>query len=142
MLIGMHPEARAIQIREYMTPVPETIDPELTIVQAAERMFSFGVRHLPVVEGGNLVGILSQRDVAVVQSLPDYDPKRCLVRQAMQPSPFTCGPGAHLDAVAREMAEHKYGAAVVVERDHPSHVVGVFTTVDALRALIDLSREG
>jgi CBS domain-containing protein len=42
---------------------------------------------------------------------------------------------AHLHAVATEMAEHKYGSAVVVEHEHPTKVVGVFTTVDALRAL-------
>ncbi|MEZ4449479.1 MAG: CBS domain-containing protein [Nannocystaceae bacterium] len=128
-----------IKIREYMTPVPETIDPELTIPQAAERMFNLGIRHLPVVQGGNLVGILSERDVSFIQGLADYDAKRCTVAQAMHANPFTCGPEAHLDAVAREMAEHKYGAAVVVDRDHPSHVVGVFTTIDALRALTRLS---
>ena len=45
---------------------------------------------------------------------------------------------AHLHAVASEMAEHKYGTAIVVDREHPGHVVGLFTTTDALRALARL----
>jgi len=128
-------------IRDFMTPVPETIDPDLTLAQAAERMFRLQVRHLPVVRGGNLVGILSQRDVAVLQSIPGCDPATCTVNQAMVPTPFTCGPRAHVHAGAEEMGRHKYGAAVVVARDHRSHVVGVFTTVDALRALASISAE-
>ena len=128
-------------IRDFMTPVPETIAPDLTIAQAAERMFALGVRHLPVVKDGNLVGILSQRDIHLLQTVPGCDPATCPVSQAMIQTPFTCGPRAHLHAVAAEMAEHKFGSAVVVDRDHPSHVVGVFTTVDALRALASLTHE-
>jgi hypothetical protein len=44
---------------------------------------------------------------------------------------FTCGPNAHLRAVAK----HKIGSAVVVDPDTPNEVVGLFTTTDALCAL-------
>ena len=48
---------------------------------------------------------------------------------------FTCGPEAHIHSVATEMADGKFGVAVVVEPDAPLRVVGVFSTIDALRAL-------
>jgi CBS domain-containing protein len=123
-------------IRHFMTVAPETIQADLTLAQARDRMYALGARHLPVVENSVLVGILSDRDIAVADALSGLD--RCSVRQAMTAVPFTCGPDAHLHAVAAEMAEHKYGTAIVVDREHPGHIVGLFTTTDALRALAQL----
>lgn len=128
-------------IRQFMTPAPETIAADLTLAQARERMFRIHARHLPVVQDGELVGILSERDIALVEAI-EGDLARLLVRQAMTPQPFTCGPEARLHAVAEEMAAHKYGSAIVVDREHPGHVIGLFTTVDALRALAQLSGGG
>lgn len=130
---------QAPTIRDYMTPSPVTIAADLTLAQARERMFRSDVRHLPVVDDGELVGILSQRDVALAEALVG-DLERVPVREAMRVPAFTCGPSARLDVVAAAMAAHKYGAAVVVERDDPGRVIGVFTTVDALRALATLCR--
>ena len=127
------------KVREFMTPVPQTIDAELTLSQARQRMYSVKARHLPVVENDALVGILSQRDIAVIEGLKGVDSDKVTVKEAMVPQPFTCGPEAHLHAVAEEMADHKYGAAIVVQSDHPSQVVGVFTTTDAMRALAKLA---
>ena len=123
-----------LTIRQFMTPTPETIATDLTLAQARERMFGLSARHLPVVENGELVGILSDRDISLAEGIGG-DLARLLVRQVMTVQPFTCGPNAHLHAVAAEMAAHKYGSAIVVDRDHPGHVVGLFTTTDALRAL-------
>lgn len=134
----MNPSHEPI-ISEYMTASPETIESDLTLAQAAERMHVNGIRHLPVLKDGNLVGVLSQRDILVLQSVPGCDLDTCPVDQAMVVQPFTCGPKAHVRAVALEMAEHKYGTAVVVDREHPAEVLGVFTTVDALRALNKLA---
>jgi acetoin utilization protein AcuB len=124
-------------IRHYMTVSPETIQADLTLAQARQRMYELAARHLPVVESGELVGILSERDITLAEAL-EGDLERLSVRQAMTARPFTCGPEAHLHAVAEEMAQHKYGTAIVVDRQHPGHVVGLFTTVDALWALARL----
>lgn len=125
-------------VRKYMTAGAHTIDVELTLAEARQRMFQLNARHLPVVDNQELVGILSERDIAIVESLLGATDE-VHIRQAMTPRPFTCGPDAHLHAVAAEMALHKYGAAIIVDPDHPGHVLGMFTTTDALRALAEFS---
>jgi acetoin utilization protein AcuB len=118
-----------------MAPIPATIEPDKTLEQARNIMENFDVRHLPVVNrAGHLVGILSQRDIALAENIGKKG-KEHTVEEAMTAQPFTCGPEAHMHAVATEMADNKYGSAVIVDPDHPSRVVGLLTTTDALRAL-------
>jgi CBS domain-containing protein len=50
-------------VSEYMTPAPEVLQPDRELTEAAELMLQLGVRHLPVVRSGRLVGVLSMRDV-------------------------------------------------------------------------------
>jgi CBS domain-containing protein len=50
-------------VGDYMTPHPETIEPDETTEHAAVLMIHGGFRHLPVVEAGKVVGILSIRDL-------------------------------------------------------------------------------
>ena len=95
-------------------------------------MKKFSIRHLPVLEGGKLVGILTERDVTLVETLRGLNLEEVRVLDAMSPDVFTVGPKASVRQTATEMADHKYGSVVVVDGDH---VAGVFTTVDALRAL-------
>jgi acetoin utilization protein AcuB len=56
-------------IQKYMTPTPHTIGQEQTLQVAHDVMREHGVRHLPVLEGGKLVGLLSQRDLHLVETL-------------------------------------------------------------------------
>lgn len=119
-------------VQEYMTKAPFTIGVDQTLAHAREMMRAHNIRHLPVLSGGRLEGVLSDRDIAVVETLRDVDPAKVTVEEAMTPVVYTVAPSEALAAVAEHMAEHKYGSALVVEH---SKVVGVFTAVDALHAL-------
>jgi acetoin utilization protein AcuB len=122
-------------IREYMTPSPHTIGADQMLDVASELMRKHKIRHLPVLRGGGVVGILSQRDVALISGLPSVTPSEVPVEDVMSEEVYSVGAETPLDEVAATMAAHKYGAALVVaERDH---VIGVFTTIDALHALAD-----
>lgn len=121
-------------IADYMTPSPHSIGVDQPLVHAHHLMRDHHIRHLPVLNAGHLVGILSDRDLAFVENLRDVDAAKVRVDEAMTPTPYAVKKTASLGQVAREMAQHRYGSAVVMENDH---VVGVFTTVDALRALAD-----
>ncbi len=122
-------------IDKSMTPSPCSIGRQETLVHAHELMRSHRIRHLPVLHGGRLVGVISDRDLHIIESLPDVDPKEVTIEEAMSPSVYTVSPQASIQEVVREMAAHKYGCAVVEDN---GKVVGVFTSVDALRAFADL----
>jgi predicted transcriptional regulator len=102
-------------------------------------MHQFDVRHLPVLHGGHLVGVVSSRDIAMVEALPGIDIAQVTVDEAMAEEPWTVTADTELARVAATMAERKIGTAIVVDSQDSDRVVGVFTTTDALRALATLA---
>jgi len=119
-------------VRDVMTPAPITIGRAQTLSDAARRMHEHHIRDLPVLEGGFLFGVLSERDIDLVEGLPDIDPDAVKVEEAMTQDPYRVGPDVTVGEVVRTMAAHKYGSAVVM---HEGRVAGIFTTNDALDLL-------
>jgi acetoin utilization protein AcuB len=126
-------------VRKYMTVSPVVIASGKSLTEAHQLMREKKIRHLPVVDDGRLVGLVSQRDLYLLETLKDVDQGTETVEEAMTPEPYTVGPDVPLDDVAVTMAEHRFGSAVVVER---GAVIGVFTTTDALAALASILRRG
>jgi acetoin utilization protein AcuB len=124
-------------VGDFMTGAPCLIQRHETLATAHRTMREHRIRHLPVLEGLRLVGIVSDRDLHLVETLRDVDPALVRVDEAMTPDPYTVAPGASLLTVARSMAKSKHGSAVVVKG---GRVVGIFTTTDALDALAALVR--
>jgi acetoin utilization protein AcuB len=122
-------------IASYMTVSPHTVGAEQTLGYAHELMREYHIRHLPVLRGGQLVGMLSDRDLALVEKLSDVDPGVLTIEEAMSSEVYTVSPDARLDTVVKEMAIKKLGSAVVVQR---GKVAGIFTMVDACNALAEL----
>jgi len=122
-------------VADYMTPGPHTIGREQSLVAAKQMMEKIHVRHLPVLHGGKLVGVLSDRDLTAVETLPGS--RQMTVEDAMVPDVYVTSGDASLATVAGEMARRHLGSAIVVTG---GDVVGVFTAVDALRALADALR--
>ena len=127
------------EIRRFMTPSPHTISTRQTLAEAHQAMRERGVRHLPVVADGKLVGVVSQRDLYLLETLSGVDVGRELVEEAMSDEPFVVAPDSLLEEVAEAMAKNKHGSALVVES---AALVGIFTSTDALRALVILLRRG
>jgi acetoin utilization protein AcuB len=125
-----------ILVRQYMTPSPHTIGRDQTLDLAAQMMREHHIRHLPVLVGGHLVGMLTERDIALVETLKAVDPTTERVEDAMSQDCYTVTPHDPLPDVAGHMAEHKYGSAVVTEH---GKVVGVLTTVDICRAFAEVA---
>jgi acetoin utilization protein AcuB len=122
-------------VRQYMTTGPHTIGPTRSLATAHKLMRQHQVRHLPVLDGGRIVGLVSERDLAMVESLPGVNPTDVRVEEAMVPNVFTVAPDTPIGEVIETMIARKLGSAVITER---GHVVGVFTTIDALVALHEL----
>jgi acetoin utilization protein AcuB len=119
-----------------MTSSPRTVRPRQTLAEAHRLMRRHRIRHLPVLDRGKLVGIVSQRDLMLIETLPDVNPREVPVEDAMISDVFSVPPGAPLASVASRMAAQKLGAVVIVE---DGQVVGLFTATDACRALAEVA---
>ncbi len=121
-----------MSLRSFMTPSPHTIGATQSLATARALMERHHIRHLPVLDAGQLVGILSERDLLLVGGLPGIDLSRVSVGEAMTPEPRCISPDSSLEWVVTEMAQARLGSIIVVDGES---VVGIFTTIDALRAL-------
>lgn len=121
-----------------MTREVTVVPPELHLDVAYRIMQRKRIRHLPVVAGGVLLGMLSDRDVLLRARMLDdgavlVPPTNC--GAAMTPSPMTCEVDATVDQVVRVMTERKIDAIPVVAGS--GRLVGLVTTTDLLLLLIN-----
>jgi acetoin utilization protein AcuB len=123
-------------VQEWMSRDLLDVKPEDTARAAVEVLLQGGVRHLLVREAGDLVGIVSNRDVIRV-TLSNagrvLDMEGCAVREIMTPSPLvTTTPGASLAQAAGLMRKEGVGALPVMDGDE---LVGIITSDDVLGAV-------
>jgi CBS domain-containing protein len=115
-----------------MTPFPFYVEPGDSVRRAREVMVQHEVRHLPVLEHHQLVGILTDRDIKRALDpdlgLPSRD--ELFVRDVYVPQPYVVDSGAPLDGVLEHMAARHLGSALVTKH---GRLVGIFTAVDACR---------
>lgn len=121
-----------LTMKDVMTEQPITVGRTQTLSVAHEMMRENHCRHLPVLEHGELVGVVTQRDLYFLETIAGVDLTKDKVDDAMGADCYAVGPDARVTEVAAEMSRHKYGCAVVIERDR---VIGIFTATDALRVL-------
>ncbi|MFT3698649.1 MAG: CBS domain-containing protein [Kofleriaceae bacterium] len=117
-----------------MTRQPWTTASTISLTQAREQMHAHRVRHLPVVDDGKLVGLLSERDLSTFEAHGGWQIFR--VRDAMSDPVYSVKATAALSDVARVMSEQKFGSAVVLS--NAGVVEGIFTATDACRALAEI----
>jgi acetoin utilization protein AcuB len=125
-----------LEVRHYMTAGPYVIGSDEPLEKAKQIMREQEIRHLPVLENGAPVGLLSARDIGFLERLPGVVGS-VSVAQVIDRGLYTVGPDTALADAARAMADGKLGYAVVVQE---GRVIGIFTVTDALRALADLAQ--
>jgi acetoin utilization protein AcuB len=130
---------RTILVKDWMTKSPHTIGVSLSLADASNMMKAYKIRHLPVLDGNALVGLVSDRDISMVESLAKLDPDEVPIEEAMSQAPYTVPASEPLEVVARHLAKHKLGSAVVVDANQK--VIGVFTVTDGMRALAEVLSE-
>lgn len=125
-------------VREYMSFEPYTIDAGQSLDSAEDLMRQKGIRHLPVTAKGELIGVISDRDVKMALGIVGSDPQLVKVIDICRDKPFKVSPDAKLHGVLDEMASKLYGSALVVQNEK---LVGIFTTVDVCRAFSEILQQ-
>ena len=127
-------------IKSVMTAFPYSIDIGAPIHEARLFMREHAIRHLPVMENGALVGIVTDRDIKLMLG-PDFaypQESELTVRDVYLDHPYEVNLEEPLDNVLVHMAEHHIGSAIVT-RD--GKLAGMFTVTDACRAFAEHLRE-
>lgn len=122
-------------IQKYMTTLPHTIGFDQPLAKAEKMMHEFHVRHLPVLKAGKLVGILTDRDIKLVESFRDVNPETVRVEEAYTADPYITSPNTLLNEVCENMVAKKYSCVLVCDNNK---LVGIFTWIDALKAFDEL----
>jgi len=125
-------------IHDIMTREVVTVAPGSTLEDACRIMHDRNIRHLPVLEGDRLVGVVTDRDVHSATSALCLAPAppRGLVGEAMSRPPRTASPLDSIDEAARTMRSAKIGCLPVLDGDQ---LVGIVTGIDLLDALLRMT---
>jgi acetoin utilization protein AcuB len=125
-------------VSRFMTSSPWTIERTATLADAHELMSDHKIRHLPVVDNGELCGIISERDLLFYETRSEARPDAVPVELVMTEQPFIVTSDTPLDDVAEIMGTHKYGSVVVLGREG---IEGIFTATDACEAFAQVLRD-
>ena len=132
----------ARSVNEVMTHDPQTVDAGDTLAEAARVMREADVGPVVVLDGGQLVGILTDRDIVVRAVADGRDPQSTLVREACSANLVTLSPDQDVEEAARLMREHDVRRLVVVQDSRPVGIVAIGDLAVALddeSALADIS---
>jgi CBS domain-containing protein len=113
-----------------MTPTPSTVESNASAVDAARLLASENVGSLPVVDGGHLVGMITDRDLVLNVLAKDVDPHQTTVATICSENPIVVTPDDSLDEALQRMAEQQVRRLPVVEDDR---LVGILAQADVSR---------
>jgi len=120
----------AKKIREVMTPAPATIQADRPATEAAQKMKEADAGMIPVMTNGNLLGTVTDRDIALRIVAEGKDPQSTLVGEIASTDPITVAPDEDLDAALEKMAKHQVRRLPVVE---DGRLIGVVAQADVAR---------
>jgi CBS domain-containing protein len=127
---------RDIPIVQVMTPDPATISPQSSAAEARRLLDSNVINHLPVVEDGRLVGILSSSDFLKLHLLDGKLPivSEATVNQIMETKVIVVNKHATLRDAAEKLSVGGFHALPVIDRKR--HLVGMVTSSDLIGVLV------
>ncbi len=118
------------QIRDVMTENPSSCESGTPVAEAAKVMARENVGSVPVVEGGRLVGVVTDRDLVVRLLAEGRDPQSTTVGEVASSQPVTLSPDDGLDQALQLLARHQVRRLPVVEGER---LVGIVAQADIAR---------
>lgn len=134
-----------MNVQDLMTTDPITTGPQTPVLEARQLMIDKRIRHLLIVEGPKLLGIITDRDIRLNLPSPatslsvweiNYLMARLTVESVMTTSVVIVGPQRDARAAAQLMLDNKIGALPVLDG---GHLLGIITETDLLRAFVKTS---
>ncbi len=130
-------------VRSRMTVDVVTASPEMTLAEALSLTREHRIRHLPVLEGDRLVGLVTDRDLRLAMPPIWADERdelreqlnRRRVRELMITDLITAGPDTPVEDAARRLYQNRIGCLPIMEGER---LIGILTETDLLRALVEL----
>jgi len=119
-----------MKVSDLMTSDPATVGPDDPVAKAATLMREEDCGAIPVVRGGKLVGIVTDRDIAIRAVAEGRDAKTLKVSEIMSADPITVSPDTDGDEASRVMAEHQVRRLPVVQ---DGHLLGILVTAQLAR---------
>lgn len=123
-----------LTVDEYTSISPKTISLNADLKDAYQMMKDHGIRHLPVMDGKEVVGVVSERDILANYGKPWSEYMR--VKSVMSTSILFAHENDSLGDVAFRLSSEKKGSAIILNSNE--ELYGIFTTTDALNALVEL----
>lgn len=123
-----------IKVEEFTTPIMHVISQNALLDQAFNVMKENNIRHLPVSDGDQIIGIISERDVMALYGKDWQGDIR--VGDFMNESVLSVYREDNIGEVAYQLSSNKVGSAIVL--DENGKVYGIFTVTDALNALVEI----
>ena len=115
----------AATVRDVMTSNPICLDPGTTLMEAARTMAERDIGDVLVVDGANLVGIVTDRDVVVRAVAAGLDPRTTRLNEIVTRDPVTIDPDQPVTRAAELMRENATRRLPVVEGDRPAGIVSL-----------------
>jgi acetoin utilization protein AcuB len=129
-----------LPVEKFTTRNPITARADASVDELRELMTEHNIRHLPIVRGTSIVGVVSARDLRVIAGLTMAEKLQVRADDIMSVDPVMVPASTPLDEVARIMSESKVGSVIV--NDDSGGLFGIFTVTDALDALIAIIHKG
>jgi len=127
-------------LKQAMTPFPYSVERSAPLAEARNVMDQYQVRHLPVTDGHELVGIITDRDLRSALAVPQSRQivSNLTVKDLYIADAYVVDLNEPLETVLLTMAERQIGSALVTRR---GRLAGVFTAVDACRVFGEYIQE-
>lgn len=119
------------EIREVMTADPRTVTADSTVAEAARLMRDEDTGIAPIIEGERLIGVITDRDIAIKVAAEGKDAQSTKVSEIAASHLVTIDPQQDLDEALRLMAQHQVRRLPVVEED--GKLVGILAQADIAR---------
>lgn len=126
-----------MKVQDLMTTNVESIGPRTSLRQAARKMASLNIGSLPIIENGELLGIITDRDISCHAVAMGRDPNSTEVQKVMTREVATCFNDEELETAATIMESRHLRRLAVVDHNH--QLTGFLSVDDLARASTELA---